>query len=44
MALVHDARGHDLSLCGLCLVVIGIIAAAVPCLQFLVDEAFALFK
>lgn len=43
MALVHRPdRLHDLSLVGLFLVVVGIIAAAVPCMKFLVDRLFSL--
>jgi hypothetical protein len=43
MALVHHRdRSHDLSLVGLFLVVIGIIAAAVPCMKVLVDRLFSL--
>jgi hypothetical protein len=43
MALVHRPdRSHDLSLVGLFLVVVGIIAAAVPCMKLLVDRLFSL--
>ncbi len=45
MALVHHHRPgqtHDLSLVGLALVVFGIIALAVPCLKWAVDQLFAL--
>jgi hypothetical protein len=45
MALVHDHqhdRAHDLSLCGLVLVVFAIIAAAIPLIRLAVDRLFAL--
>ena len=43
MAFVHRPdRAHDLSLVGLFLVVIGIIAAAVPCMKLIVDRLFSL--
>lgn len=47
MALVHHHepdRSRDIALCGLALVVFGIIAAAVPFLKFCVDGCFALFQ
>ena len=47
MALAHHHehdRAHDLSLIALGIVVIAIIAAAVPCLKTCVDWAFALFQ
>jgi hypothetical protein len=47
MALVHHHepdRARDLSLCGLALVVLAIIVAAVPFLKFCVDGLFALFQ
>ena len=45
MALVHEPdRAHDFHLCGLFLVVFGIIAAAVPFLQIVVSHIFALFE
>ena len=47
MALVHHHNHHpdrvqDLALVGLFLVVVGIIAFAVPCVKMAVDQAFAL--
>ena len=43
MASVHrPGWSHDLSLVGLFLVVVGIIAAAVPCMKLLVDRLFSL--
>ena len=47
MALVHHQepdRAHDLALIGLALVVIAIIAVAVPGLKMFVDAAFSLFQ
>jgi hypothetical protein len=47
MALVHHHgpdRSHDLALVGLALFVVGVIAAAVPCLKLCVDWGFALFQ
>ena len=44
MAVIHHAdRGHDLQLCGLALFVVAVIAGAVPFLQLIVNELFALF-
>jgi hypothetical protein len=44
MAYIHQAdKGHDLQLCGLALFVVVLIAGAIPFLQFVVNEAFALF-
>ncbi len=43
MASVHHPdRLRDLSLVGLFLVVVGIIAAAVHCMKFVVDRLFSL--
>jgi hypothetical protein len=47
MALVHHHgpdRAHDLALLGLVLVVIAIIAAAVPFLRLCVDSLFGLLQ
>jgi hypothetical protein len=47
MALVHHHgpdRAHDLALLGLVLVVIAIIAAAVPFLRLCVDSLFSLLQ
>lgn len=47
MVLVHHHepdRSHDLALAVLALVVVGIIAAAVPLLKLCVDWGFALFQ
>ncbi|HXC55061.1 MAG TPA: hypothetical protein VNU97_07185 [Rhizomicrobium sp.] len=45
MALVrHQGRSQDLSLIGLILVVVGIIAVSVPCLKLAVDQFFAWFS
>jgi hypothetical protein len=46
MALVHDRSHHrskDLHVCGLVLVVLAIIAAAVPVLQVCVNTLFGMF-
>ena len=44
MALVHEPdRAHDLHLCGLALVVFGIIAIAIPILQIVVSQLFSMF-
>ncbi|MBS0469774.1 MAG: hypothetical protein JSR60_01795 [Proteobacteria bacterium] len=44
MALVHDSghRSKDLSVCGLALVILAIIAVAVPVLQWTVNMLFGL--
>jgi hypothetical protein len=47
VALVHSHepdRSHDLALVGLAMIVVAIIAAAVPILKFCVDSCFALFQ
>lgn len=45
MAIVHEPdRTHDLSLCGLALVVFGIIAISIPVLQIVVSQLFAIFE
>ena len=46
MALVHDSghRGKDLSICGLALIVVAIIAVAVPTFQLTVNMLFGLFE
>lgn len=47
MALVHHHepdRAHDLALVGLVLVVVAIIAAAVPFLRLCVDSLFGLLQ
>jgi hypothetical protein len=44
MAYVHHAdKGHDLHLCGLALFIVALIAGAIPLLQFVINELFALF-
>lgn len=44
MALVdHPGRGHDLSLVGLIMVVLGILALAASCCKMAVDQLFSLF-
>jgi hypothetical protein len=46
MAFVHDSsrrRSKDLHVCGLALVVLAIIAAAVPFLQVCVNTLFGMF-
>jgi len=44
MALVHEPdRAHDLHLCGLAVVVFAIIAIAIPILQIVVGQLFAMF-
>lgn len=44
MALVHHEpdKTHDWHLCGLVLVVFGVIALSVPCVKMAVDQVFAL--
>jgi len=47
MALVHHHgpdRGHDMALMGLAILVIAIIAAAVPFLRLCVDSLFGFFQ
>ena len=45
MALVHDGghRSKDLHICGLVLIVVAIIAVAVPVFQLTVNMLFGLF-
>ena len=46
MTLVHQHRdrSHDLSLIGLIVVIVGIIAFSVPCVKIAIDQAFSLVQ